>query len=205
MKAWLDANASAPVAFLPFDDNHTDGNHSGPGDYNGTSPNSAPAFQVDGNFSISENQSLVYDFNATDPDGDPLTYSILYGDDEHHFEIVASAGLLAFVSPRDFESPDDNNSDNIYEVTIEVSDGNASDILNIYVEIEDVLENEAPFFQSDGNLSVNENQIFVFDFNATDPNGDSLSYSILYGDDANALDLNEKFSFLSPSDFENSG
>ena len=206
LKAWLDANASAPVAFLPFDDNHTDGNHSGPGDYNGTNPNSAPAFQVDGNFSISENQSLVYDFNATDPDGDPLTYSILYGDDEHHFEIVASAGLLAFVSPRDFESPDDNNSDNIYEVTIEVSDGNASDILNIYVEIEDVLENEAPFFQNDGNLSVNENQIFVFDFNATDPNGDSLSYSILYGDDANALDLNEStgiLSFLSPPDFEN--
>ena len=36
LNAWLDANASAPVAFLPFDDNHTDGNHSGPGDYNGT-------------------------------------------------------------------------------------------------------------------------------------------------------------------------
>ena len=110
------------------------------------------------------------------------------------------------MSPRDFESPDDNNSDNIYEVTIEVSDGNASDILNIYVEIEDVLENEAPIFQNDGNLSVNENQIFIFDFNATDPNGDSLSYSILYGDDANALDLNEStgiLSFLSPPDFEN--
>ena len=59
-----------------------------------------------------------------------------------------------------------------------------------------LFENAAPVFYSDGNLSVNENQIFLSDFNATDPNGDSLSYSILYGDDANALDLNESTGIL---------
>ena len=32
-KAWFDANASAPVAFLPFDNNHSQ-----PGDHNGTDP-----------------------------------------------------------------------------------------------------------------------------------------------------------------------
>ena len=55
LKAWLDANASAPVAFLPFDDNHTDGNHSGPGDYNGTNPG-----DHNGTF-----EYAVYDLNTT--------------------------------------------------------------------------------------------------------------------------------------------
>ena len=32
--------------------------------------------------------------------------------------------------------------------------------------------------------------MFVYEFNATDPNGDYLTYSILYGPDANAFDLN---------------
>ena len=55
LKAWLDANASAPVAFLPFDDNHTDGNHSGPDDYNGSNPG-----DHNGTF-----EYAVYDFNST--------------------------------------------------------------------------------------------------------------------------------------------
>ena len=55
LKAWLDANASAPVAFLPFDDNHTDGNHSRTGDYNGTNPG-----DHNGTF-----EYAVYDFNST--------------------------------------------------------------------------------------------------------------------------------------------
>ena len=103
------------------------------------SENAAPVFQNDGNFTVLENQSFIFDFNASDPDGDILTYSILYGDDEYHFEVVPGSGLLAFETLRDFENPDDNNSDNIYEATIQVSDGNATDQLNLYVHVLDVV------------------------------------------------------------------
>ena len=36
--------------------------------------------------------------------------------------------------------------------------------LNLYVSVDDVFENQAPYFQSDGNLSVLENETFVFEF-----------------------------------------
>ena len=65
----------------------------------------------------------MYEFNATDPDGDALAYSILYGDDAHAFDLNESTGILSFIIPPDFENPEDNNTDNIYEATIQVSDG----------------------------------------------------------------------------------
>ena len=173
-----------------------------------SSPNYPPHFQSDGNFSVPENQAFVFDFNATDPDGDPLSYSIAYGDDAHKFELVAASGLLAFTYPPDFESPEDNNSDNRYELTIQVTDGNDSASLNVVVQVNDVFEsspNYPPHFQSDGNFSVPENQAFVFDFNATDPDGDPLSYSIAYGDDAHKFELIAStglLAFTYPPDFE---
>ena len=168
--------------------------------------NDAPGFQSDGNLSILENQTFVYEFNATDPDGDALTYSILYGDDVHAFDLNESTGILSFIIPPDYENPEDNNTDNIYEATVQVSDGEENATLNVFVRVQDMHENDAPGFQSDGNLSILENQTFVYEFNATDPDGDALAYSILYGDDAHAFDLNEStgiLNFIIPPDYEN--
>ena len=58
-----------------------------------------------------------------------LTYSIPYGDDHTLFEINATTGVLSLILPKDYESPEDNNTDNIYELTIEVSDGNGNQAL----------------------------------------------------------------------------
>ena len=69
----------------------------------------SPVFQSDGNLSIPENQTFVFDFNATDLDGDTFTYSLAYGDDHLLFDINASTGILTFLTPKDFESPEDNN------------------------------------------------------------------------------------------------
>ena len=155
-----------------------------------SSQNLSPAFQADGNLTVSENQTFVFDFNATDPDGDALSYSLLYGDDLSHFELNSTSGILSFINPKDFENPDDNDSNNVYELTAQVSDGNSSAALNLTVRITDLFENAGPTFQSDGNLTVPENQTFVFDFNASDPDGDPLSYSLLYGDDFSLFELN---------------
>jgi hypothetical protein len=43
---------------------------------------------------------------------------MLGGVDANAFDINDSTGILSFISPRDYENPDDNNSDNIYEATI---------------------------------------------------------------------------------------
>ena len=65
----------------------------------------------------------------------------------------ASTGILTFLTPKDFESPEDNDSNNRYEATIQVSDGNTSISLNLFVHVTGVVEsvpNQAPVFQSDG-------------------------------------------------------
>ena len=104
----------------------------------GTQTNTAPQFQTDGNLSVPENYWAVFEFNATDADNDTLTYKIEYGDDSQFFEINATSGKLWFNPPRDYENAEDNNSDNIYELTVSVSDGNEDSLLNVYVAIEDL-------------------------------------------------------------------
>jgi hypothetical protein len=169
-------------------------------------PNNPPTFQSDGNLTVPENQTFVFDFNASDPDGDPLSYSLLYGDDFSLFELNSTTGELNFIATKDFENPEDNDSNNVYELTAQVSDGDANATLNLTVRVTDVFENAGPTFQSDGNLTVPENQTFVFDFNASDPDGDPLSYSLLYGDDLSLFELNSttgELTFIATKDFEN--
>ncbi|MDA8775690.1 cadherin domain-containing protein, partial [Opitutales bacterium] len=105
-----------------------------------TPVNSPPTFQVNGIITVPENQTLIFDFNASDPDNDPLSYSILLGIDKQFFELNQTTGLLSFYSPKDFENPTDNNSDNIYELTIQVSDGDANVSLNTFVHVSDINE-----------------------------------------------------------------
>ena len=59
-------------------------------------------------------------------------------------------------------------------------------------------------FQTDGNLSVPENNWAVFEFN-TDADNDSLTYKIEYGDDSQFFEINatsESYG-LTPRDYEN--
>ena len=63
---------------------------------NNTETNTAPQFQTDGNLSVLENQWAVFEFNATDADGDALSYSIQSGLDAEFFELNSSSGKLLF-------------------------------------------------------------------------------------------------------------
>ena len=62
------------------------------------------------------------DVDATDPDPDTLTYSIS-GGDAARFAINARSGVLTFVTAPNFEAPTDVGANNVYDVTVSVSDG----------------------------------------------------------------------------------
>jgi Ca2+-binding RTX toxin-like protein len=67
--------------------------------------------------------NVVYDANATDPDaGAILTYT-LGGPDAALFSLDSATGQLRFNASPDFESPLDVGTNNVYNVTITVSDG----------------------------------------------------------------------------------
>ena len=65
----------------------------------------------------------VGSYTAIDPDGDTVLWSVL-GDDADRFEIerAGNHGVLTFRLAPDFESPQDRDGDNAYEVTVRASD-----------------------------------------------------------------------------------
>ncbi len=60
---------------------------------------------------------------ASDFDGNVLTYAISHGADELNFSINAFAGDVTFANAPPVSAPEDASGDNIYEVSISVTDG----------------------------------------------------------------------------------
>ena len=92
--------------------------------------NSAPTITSNGGgntaaVSIAENTTAVTTVTATDPDvGQTLSYSIIGGADASKFTIGSTTGALSFITAPNFEPPTDAGGNNVYDVTVQVSDGN---------------------------------------------------------------------------------
>ena len=104
--------------------------------------------------------SAVYTFRASDPQRDPITWS-LQGTDVGDFSITRDSsgrGVLAFARPPDFESPADINRDNRYELAVVATDdGGNADRLDFTITVTDI--NEGPEIMLEGTAvtSVPEN------------------------------------------------
>lgn len=147
---------------------------------------------------VDENTTAVTQVTATDPNtADALSYSITGGADAAKFSINASTGELRFVNAPDFESPQDQDEDNRYEVTVTVSDGELTDSQTLTVVVDDVDEdNEAPVITSDGGgataaLTRTEGTETVTTVTADDPEDDTLDFSILGGADADLFSIDD--------------
>ena len=88
-----------------------------------TTDNTAPVFTSGTDFSINEGETFVTTVTATDADADTLVFSIAGGDDANVFTIDANSGELSFINAPDYSAPADLNTDNIYLVTVQASDG----------------------------------------------------------------------------------
>ncbi|MDO5612969.1 MAG: SdrD B-like domain-containing protein [Paracoccus sp. (in: a-proteobacteria)] len=89
-------------------------------------PNTPPTFTnvpKDGVFCVDENNKLVIKLNATDADGDSLTFKIVGGTDAGSFTIDAKTGELSFVKAPDYETPGSKAGTNTYKVIVAVDDG----------------------------------------------------------------------------------
>ena len=101
----------------------------------------APAITSNGggasaSVNVTENTTAVTTVTATDADaGSTLTYAIVGGADAARFTINPSTGALVFVAPPNFEAPSDAGGDNLYDVTVQVSDGTLTDTQAIAVSV----------------------------------------------------------------------
>ena len=102
-------------------------------------PNNSPVLDAVGDQILFEGTSqVIVTLSASDADGDSLTFS-LAGADASFFDITASNELLPSAA-LDFEAPSDDDENNVYEIVIAVSDGNASDDEALSITIQDALE-----------------------------------------------------------------
>ena len=174
-----------------------------------TDVNEGPEVSGPSAFTIAENRGLpnaVY--TARDPEGANVARWTLGGRDGGDF-FITQGGTLYFRSPPDYERPADSNRDNMYEVSIQPSDGRNTGSYPVTVTVTDV--NEPPEFRRGSTTSFTqpENRTSrLYTYSATDPEGGTITWSV-GGTDGRFFTIDERgqFSFKedSPPDFDTPG
>jgi len=157
--------------------------------------NNAPVFASDYEFTFDENGAdPIGTVEATDSDGDAITYSVSGGSDADSI-LITESGELSFDAPPDFEAPVDSDENNLYEIVVTASDGqdSASSIVKVtVVDVDEAPPNQSPIatpnqasISEDAEDPVEGNVITDNDGNGvdSDPDGDSLELIEVTGGD----------------------
>ena len=175
----------------------------------------APVITSAESVSVKENTLIttpIYTLTATDADGQvSFTYSIVGGADQAKFTINALTGQVTFKASPDFEAPGDSDQNNVYELLLQVSDGQLTQQQSVRVVVLDIDDN-APVISSPTTVSVDENQspaTPVYKLIASDVDTQSiLTYSIVGGADQAKFAINSstgEVTFKIAPDFEAPG
>ena len=106
--------------------------------------NDIPVISSQNSAAVNENTLVVGQLVANDPDaGDTLVISIEGGADAGLFTFDNS-GIFSFVTAPDFELPSDFDNNNIYEITVGVSDGKVLVTQDVTITVSDVNEGGSP-------------------------------------------------------------
>ncbi|WP_425390750.1 cadherin domain-containing protein [Ekhidna sp.] len=159
-----------------------------------TNINEVPVFTSSSSVDFIENSvSDVIDVNANNGDGGNedagIMYSLVGGTDISRFNVNSSDGVLTFNVSPDYENPVDTNGDNIYQIEVAASDGFESSIQLITVTVTNTNENPVISAQA---FSLDENSAFgtlVGTVQATDEDGDPVSYLLVSGNTNSAFTL----------------
>ena len=135
-----------------------------------------------------------------------IFYSLSSSGDRSNLTINGSTGELSFSSTPDFESPQDADSDNVYNVVVNISDGVITVRQNIAITVTNVNEG-APSITSTNTLLLDENSSDIKVVEANDPDGNSgLTFAIVGGADQGDFIIDSNTGELSLNftpDFEN--
>jgi hypothetical protein len=183
-------------------------------------PNAAPVITSHGGnaavtLPVPENTTAVTTVTATDANaGTTLVYSLAGGEDAAKFTINSSTGELSFITAPDFEQPGDATGDNVYIVTVEVSDGESTATQRFKIRIIDANDHAPVITSYSGNTGVNlqvpENTMTVIaTVTATDADKNAtITYSLVNEEDAARFTVNSpagELKFITPPDFERPG
>ena len=123
-----------------------------------TDNNDAPTFTSPSSFSFQENSASleIGTDTATDQDGDLPSFAIIGGADQAFFSIGAQDGILSLNVSPDYGQPADADADNVFQVTVQATDGALATPQDIAIYVTDDPADGGGIFLADG--SIDENQ-----------------------------------------------
>ncbi len=178
--------------------------------------NDAPVIDrtdVETEFSIAGGSTAnVIEITATDVEGDTLIYSIRDTDADAALFQISDTGVVRWATPPVFDA----SSDNLYSVTVVVSDGDATDTITLTITVTDIDAN-APVFSSDGsppnqdeNIAANNSDdsqasaVTIYEARAESASGGDVTYSLAGTDGALfGIDAEGDIWFRASPDHEN--
>ncbi|MEH2110944.1 Ig-like domain-containing protein, partial [Nostoc sp.] len=141
--------------------------------------NQAPVIQSQPNKEIIGGQFYSYDVNASDPNGDSLTYKLLASPDG--MTIDPTTGLI------NWNTTTSNIGNQI--ISLEVSDGRGGTVTQDYaLSVIATPPNRPPVFVTNPVVQAYINKQYNYDSNAVDPDNDTVSYSVVIGPDGLVID-----------------
>jgi gliding motility-associated-like protein len=156
-------------------------------------PDNFPPVVSNGNATISidensKNGTNVYSLSATDADGDTLTYTIVSGNASGAFVIDSNTGTISVSdsSMLDYEFTSE------FTLTIKISDG-VNEIETLITVLLNNLNDNVPVVTPEASVTLDENsatETMVYIVSASDADDNTLSYSIVSGNDSGAFAIN---------------
>ncbi len=136
--------------------------------------NRAPVWNSIGDKFVSAGQLLQFTVSATDADGDFVTYSVLNIPSGASFN--SSNGTFSWVP--------NQNQNGTYFVSFRASDGKTTTDMGVRIQVGNgtvtpVFNNAPQFFGFNPPTSATINQLYTYDVNASDADGDALTYSLI--------------------------
>lgn len=152
-----------------------------------------PVHAHDTTITVKENTTgIIGKVTGEDEDGKPVKF---YSNDTLHYYVDSITGTIRLVEPFDYET----TKNDTLKVIVKDEDGN-TDTATVAIEIKNV--NEPPVLQPNDSLTVPENckSCIVGIITATDPDNDTLSYTVK--EPGFSIDSNGVLKLTEPLDFE---
>ena len=150
--------------------------------------NQSPTITSASSVAVPENQTAIMTVTASDADipAQSLTFSVIGGADAAAVAFT-TGGALSFVTAPNFELRSDSDHDNVYDVTVQVSDG-AGGIAtqNVHVAVTNVVETVPTLSISDVTLaegtSVSGTTAFNFAVTLSEPVNETVTVQVATSD-----------------------
>jgi hypothetical protein len=125
---------------------------------------------------VDENATADQTLNATDPDGNPITFSLVSGPS---FATVTTTNAGTGTATGNIHLAPGFNDSGTFSATVRASDGTANDDKTLTITVNNV--NRAPTLVQPSNMTVTEGGTADQTITGSDPDGDPLTFSLVSG------------------------